>query len=379
MSAASPPWSKSPSYEDLLAVECWTRSHLEALVRYQVVEDLHVEYKSGGWLTRESMADRAQDMRWYIVGFANADGGVLVIGMDENVRASDGRRVPSALSVIGHIPPDGLGAWITRAISPGAVFPALQFAPRIHEVCGADGRVDQIVVVVPPSHNTISTVRYGGKNLFPARMGESTEALDEWTVRAILHGTRQTPRVSLAIDTALGSSSVQRGLRLPSTPDRQQDLIVTLRLFLHNDALVAARGVHVGLVSPLGNTSSNAAVEAFPLSPALRRETGVRDGRDHEIQHLQVRLGSGGPTNLLPPFGVIPFDISFGGRLPSEVSEVDLQIPFYVTGENFSPSWYQLRIATWHSSQALLLRATEASPVAVSWTALTQSPFPIRW
>src|ERR671923_265875 len=55
---------------------------LNALLSDQVVEDQYLEYKHGDELKKGTKPGPSDTIRQYVSGFANAEGGVLIVGVD---------------------------------------------------------------------------------------------------------------------------------------------------------------------------------------------------------------------------------------------------------------------------------------------------------
>src|SRR5678816_3419461 len=57
-----------------------TPAEIDELLASHVNEDLWLEYKRGRWLT-DTDAKRQRKLRRYVAGFANADGGAVLVGV----------------------------------------------------------------------------------------------------------------------------------------------------------------------------------------------------------------------------------------------------------------------------------------------------------
>lgn len=72
--------------DSLLRGERPDQAALQALLHGRVEEDLHLEFKAAQWLQAIAGKDSKrpnEQVRRYVSGFANAEGGVLVIGVAE--------------------------------------------------------------------------------------------------------------------------------------------------------------------------------------------------------------------------------------------------------------------------------------------------------
>ena len=77
--------------ESLLVDRQMTSGQLDGLLAEQVAEDQFLEYKDGRILTSNAASKM---LRRYMSGFANAEGGVLIIGVDEKAWKVTGCTAP---------------------------------------------------------------------------------------------------------------------------------------------------------------------------------------------------------------------------------------------------------------------------------------------
>ena len=113
------PWEgNKPTFDQLLLIEDWSEEVLRELIRRRVQESLHLEYKDGLFVEpRDSKGERrdaAGELRRYVAGFANADGGALVVGVAED---SKEQGVPTGLSPITWKHSGGLLNWMRTSLS----------------------------------------------------------------------------------------------------------------------------------------------------------------------------------------------------------------------------------------------------------------------
>jgi predicted HTH transcriptional regulator len=67
--------------ESLLVDRQMTPGQLDALLTEKVEEDQFLDYKDGSELDNKKKA--ADTLRQYLSGFANSDGGILIIGVND--------------------------------------------------------------------------------------------------------------------------------------------------------------------------------------------------------------------------------------------------------------------------------------------------------
>jgi len=119
----------------VLQEERLSAEELDDLCARRVPEDQRLEYKSGKLLERK---DAPAVLREYVSAFANSDGGLLLVGVEE----LKGEGVPSTpIAVDGCTAPGGKGlvSWATTCLEPLA--PYLSPVPRILPVSHAPGEV----------------------------------------------------------------------------------------------------------------------------------------------------------------------------------------------------------------------------------------------
>ena len=98
----SMPTTKQQSFlQELLDGTVPTLERIQRLLHERVDEDLHLDDKAGRWvemLPRPKKGERlSAEVRRYIAGFANAEGGVIAIGVSGH-RDSDGARMPEPVT-----------------------------------------------------------------------------------------------------------------------------------------------------------------------------------------------------------------------------------------------------------------------------------------
>ena len=198
-----------------------------------------VEYKSGQLLTaherdHEGLAP-VDNIRKAVAGFANADGGILVLGYDEKTKTFDGARAPAE-------DPD-VGAWISRVLQPLAahLFPS----PRGREI--QHHRVPVFLLGIPRT-TALAPCVLKGRLVYYARFGDTTLPMPEWLLTDIHLGRRTRPRLNL---------TPRRSFSLNFDEDRSWAQLsgnvharyVALRFAIENRSIVFADDVRAGLIS----------------------------------------------------------------------------------------------------------------------------------
>jgi hypothetical protein len=175
---------------------------LNSILSRRIREDLYIDYKHGELLSHKTAA---QEVRQYVSGFANAEGGVLIVGMDEHEERP---------TVITGCDPAHVGGkleqWANQVISQ--LIPYLASAPVVCVAPHAEGPVLVIAVdraprLVPCTENS-KVVHY-------LRIGDGTPRIDPYLYADLVLGRRQGPelRIVNAECRALEDGGVYLGCR----------------------------------------------------------------------------------------------------------------------------------------------------------------------
>ena len=344
------PWEgNKPSIEDLLVVQEWTEDVLDALIQRRTPESRWLEYKDGRWLDSKDSAGKAQsaseNLRRYVASFANAEGGVLIVGISEESAGSGEPGVPTGLAPSTSRRKGGLEQFARTSLTQG-VYPALTPTPELHCFDGSEGG-EYLVVVARQVRWGLVSVRYEDNDVFPARLGASTIDLDPWAVRSILLGTRQQPEFAIPREGAAPRISLaNRPAKWLST---RFDANISLPLV--NESLLHAEGVSWGLISPLPvhRSAYTATMTDAALGPVRRDVATIgHSAKRHSLVdashgpfHLQ-RVGRN-PVPTLPPMGTMRMPISFDFETQG-MESFELWLAVYVVAKESLPSWFRIEL-----------------------------------
>jgi hypothetical protein len=280
----------------------------------QLPEETHyVDFKHGALLDDPKKA--AATVRQYVTGFANANGGLLIIGV------SDGKGDPQGRQFTNVNPPgrQALGSWADSALAP--VSSGFSPFPRI-QVLNIQGHdvlliaVDRAPVLIPCNDQ------------YWLRFGESTRAMAPYLVSDLLLGRRSHPLLELS--ELPGGSYSSAG----------EDSVRWFAFELDNVGLVPAAGIVVGMLT-------------WAMSP-VRAEHG-RAAPAHLLRYIDVR---GKPAldygaSLMPIHATTAKDrFALPAFAHSKVpalqvlatpggAEVAVRSALYVVAEGHPPDWYQ--------------------------------------
>lgn len=162
----------------------WTQERIEALF-LSVEENQHLDYKDGRFLRRD-----CQDaLTKQIVGFANSDGGTLIIGVEE------GKNNQKHLAV-GFAPCDGV-EWSKERLE---ILIDSNISPRIPGITiypvRLDGDVNKSVYVIDIPKGTTCHQSSDGRYYF--RLNFSTEVMRDFQIRDVMNRQKST-RLELSL------------------------------------------------------------------------------------------------------------------------------------------------------------------------------------
>lgn len=167
--------------EMLSSGESFSEETLDLLLSERIKEDQFLEYKHGDEL-KKSGASR--EIRKYVSGFANSQGGVYIIGVDDK-----------KFEVTGSIAPGGgdLAEWAARCINPIAQY--FSPPPRFFTIKHRNG--DVLIIAVDRSLNLISVVE-DGETVYYLRFYDQTLKAPDYLISDILLSRKVFPYLNIA-------------------------------------------------------------------------------------------------------------------------------------------------------------------------------------
>ncbi len=171
-----------------------TPEQIRDLVRQRVSEDQYVEYKRGKFLAENTKKERAQTIRRMISGFANAEGGVLIIGVAGGENTTDGTKWEITGFDRACVGKD-LREWLLNDVLRDLAAYLVPI-PRVHFVdCGSQKEV--VVIATSRAPNLVPCLE-GGRIEYYLRIGSSTPAIPPYLHSDLVLGRRQ--RANLHVD-----------------------------------------------------------------------------------------------------------------------------------------------------------------------------------
>lgn len=175
----------------------WDEARVRALLDTKTPEDWHLDYKSVRVLTNKG--ECIGTLTKEVSGFANADGGVLIVGIE--AEGPKNKRLPTAIAgaPLGSFTPESLSQLIGGNISPP--FPAIGVTPV--ELTGDDGAGVVFVVTVPRATFAVQASNF----VYYQRSDDRTEPMRGYQVQDVNNrsvGPELTMRFQLAGPTVVG-------------------------------------------------------------------------------------------------------------------------------------------------------------------------------
>lgn len=306
--------------EEILEGHTPTEADLNRLRALQK-EGLHLDFKSGQVLNAPK--DAARTVREYVSAFANSEGGILVLGVEDKNKTVDGCTAPGSST---------LEKWAADALSPLVSY--LTPPPRIHEVKTASGKA--VLLIAVSRQWRLVPIITAGKFMYYLRIGESTHAAYDYLVSDLLLGRRQHPVLTHSITlTHTTNAAVDSGY-----------YSFTVALKVENAGFATANNLAAGLVCW-------GALKRFPVVGAnvvssldVVQPTGEFESA-LQLHHVQI-----------DPF--LPHQPTIRALGSEEYRLLDLWLPYrrngqstfvgrhqmglYLLAEGSPPDWYQIEI-----------------------------------
>lgn len=321
--------------ERLLDGEGLRPAELDELLGQQVKEDQYLEYKDGKELVNPKKG--AATIREYVSGFANSEGGVLIIGVEDGTYKITGAKAPSGLS---------LQDWASDCLTKMAAF--LMPPPRFVEVTSASGVV--LVMAVARTPSLVPDVQ-DGRIVYRLRIGDQTLEAPEYLVADWMLGRRQQSvlrveemRLVEVRETARDNKGSARNQR----PTAFTDLDFNLGLAIENLSLTWAEEVQVGLVCWLPSPPDEGALATHKSLLAhvdVRQPAVEAIGNEFRYQLVHLPMRETEANRLLKPFTTLqatPERLRYrlGATNPRWFGT--WQAAVYVIARNAPATWYQV-------------------------------------
>jgi hypothetical protein len=301
-------------------------NELDQFIQANPDENQYLDYKNGVITTRQQRRDKGiPTIREYMSGFANSDGGVLMIGIDE----ARPRQIAPCERLPGGQP---LNDWASRCLHDMAGYFSPQ--PRFHTIAHPQGDVLAIAVARAPS--LVPCVEAGELKYF-FRIGDSTLRVPEWLIADLVLGRRQHPLLHLHHPADIRTDNKE--LKTPDGRDNIPARSATFSFLVENLSLITAENIKIGVV--LWSLSDGAVEE---INSHLRSYLDIEDINQSLLGYrlrLIHRSSISSEEFRLDPFqrlgirdiGPFYFPVQVSARVIGAV---------YVIPEGAPPTWFQL-------------------------------------
>jgi hypothetical protein len=323
----------------LTSVELWelalrgepvSRVDIEHMLKAETAEDLWLDWKGGKLVA----AKNGHGVQKGVAGFANAEGGVLVLGVNGG-DAGTGETPWTISSCPQKVGKQTIQEWVAQQLVP--LRSSLRPLPRITVL--EDGIV---LIAVQRSELLVPVVSPGKGPTYFLRFYGSTQEVPGYLLADLVLGRRQRPRLDVRIvDANIGGKSdgalASERQRREWAEQRKQPWPINFALEVHNSGLVWAQDVTCGIVFHGEPFDKRERLRRHDAGPEQRIPTSVQaniGGRHVHPFHLEhVVLERKGD---LAPFETLTFG-GVSGRTHSMVEA--------------APAWDKACWAWWHANR----------------------------
>jgi hypothetical protein len=314
---------------DVMAGVEITEIMLRDLLTNRVKEDTFLDYKHGNEI--KDAKKGSATVREYISAFANADGGVLVIGVDESNWTITGAKAPGGIS---------LEDWASDALTEIAGY--LSPPPRFQTVVCAEGAVVMIAVLRSP--RLVPHIAQG-RLVYSLRMGDQTLLIPEYLLADLTLGRRQHP--NLHVGPLVRAEVVAAEKQLMQNAYSGRYAILSIGIGIENMGFTWAEDIQSGLIYWAGGDSD----DDVSLGRQMRSYLNV-------VEPSRTMMG---PISLqhqkrsmeeIKALGERAWQCTTAINLPMRILSswctYVWRAAFYLLPKGFPISWYQLELVADH-------------------------------
>jgi len=284
------PTTKQQSFlQELLNGTAPTLERIQHLLHERVEENLHLDYKAGRWLDQQRGTKKgsrpSDEVRRYIAGFANAEGGVLIIGVAE----ADGKNQRPVEPVTRWKSREEGERWLSDCAT--ALRPFLSPVPRFHVLDVEGGHL--AVVAVPRSYSLVVCEENSDVAHY-FRLHDKTTRVPGYLVQDLVLGRRQQPVVQL-------------GGEFTVALERQQDLLYVS----HKPQVKVRNEGDIWLESPvIGYLALCTGKGIQPMSNSARQRCRVLTPiQGHQVNFARMPMFRSANGGLMDPYVEYRMDI----------------------------------------------------------------------
>lgn len=364
----------------LKAAELWQRAlvgesisveDLQHMLWANVAEDLHLDWKGGALLADANV----ESLQKAVSGFANAEGGVLVIGANGGDVKEDKWCLTPGPARVKKV---DASEWIHQQLS--ALRPGLRPAPRVTQV--AEG---VFVIAVSRAEQLVPVLR-GDKMTYYLRMHGCTCEIPAYLHADLMLGRRQRPVLEVRQPTLTLDSDVHppenRGAHSNTLYPRRigGNWGADLGFVVSNDSLAWADAVTCGTTTlwPAPPNGAAMAPLAEALHPYIRCTRGPYTALRHLRQEYEHTLAPLAETSLsvrlaFPPpppacLDLLTADPDNGGLVTSRKGSSRwrfcARLAVHLVSRTSPPEWFQITLTYDEKARPMndLLTVTRVEP-----------------
>jgi Schlafen, AlbA_2 len=282
-------------------------------------EDQFLEYKAGAITEMKPLEDLKLEIRRQVTGFANAEGGVLFIGISNDIpRLVTGAKAPGSETLVG---------WATRILADLAGF--FSPMPYIFSIEHPAGKVLCIAVARAPRLVPFIEAK---EIKYALRIGDSTLDVPPYLITDLVLGRRAHPTLEASDISFKGIIS-------------DKYMALNPRFAVENVSLVTAVDVSAGAITW---SLSDAGATQEPPAKLAKQYLEIEDigdpgelpaNRRWNLHHRRANISSGSST--IRPFR--SFSVTLEPIVvPRRPDTGTLLFGVYLMPMNSPPTWYQV-------------------------------------
>lgn len=342
-------------YDDVMAGRLVSADEILKLARDRWCEGIGHDFKSG----RAASAEDNRRLVWTLASFANADGGIVVLGIGEGAKESQpGEPAPKERKERPCEPvrlrdEEAVESWLSSVMRPIAA--NLHPRPRWSIVSHEGGFL--VVIAVPRSEQLVPARNKAGFLGYPLRFGDGAVEAPEYLISDLRLGRRIKPVVELRVTE----------VRLQPAQDRNS-FQWSINFGLENIGLSWVDRAMVVVVFPVLGIKHTPSVPASLLSSVDVQHAFISSVVSYRLltpdrggpslaPFVQVNAHGGDLSAPIPPCGVDKLEPGPNARtwpsnpsgaedqrfwLERAVARVRLRCGVCLTVEGTSPRWFQL-------------------------------------
>ena len=282
-------------------------------------EDQYFEYKDGQITSYQNRQEGTKTIREYVSGFANADGGTLIVGVNDHTH-----KISGCQDRIGQ---QYIDDWASRCLQDMAYY--FSPPPRFYTLNHPDGII--LFISVVRSQSLVPCVESRELKYF-IRIGDSTVQAPEFLLSDLVLGRRQHPVIDI--------TDIKPNALL------QQDggLKVVFSIFVENISLIKSDNIEIGLISWAIHGKE------YIVNRFLKNHIDIVDprGNDSRTQSFSWNITHKRRSLKLAAFQqaepcrMEEFNIPYINYVPPP-SRFCLTAAIYVMPQGSQPQWFELQ------------------------------------